>query len=302
MTSAIELRDLRYFEAIAELEHVGRAAERMHRSQPALTDAVRRLEAACSVPLFEKAGRGIRLTPAGRIMLKWAQRLRFDVLDATREMADVGRGLCGHIRIGIVPTAAQFLLPEAMRELFVEAPAVTVKVTVGLVDALKPMLHSGELDLVVGTEVWPEHGLRALVIAEDQIVVAASAQHEILKTRATIRDLTRYRWVLQSPGAATRDWLDSAFDRKRLPRPAVQVESNMLLMLPSMIAKTALLSFISRRHLAPAQAGADLREVRLRETTMQRKLVAMHREGGYVSPIADLLISHLARIGRREFA
>lgn len=300
MTSGFELRDLRYFETIAELQHVGKAAQKLHRSQPALTSAVRRLEAACSAPLFERSGRGIRLTPAGKVMLKWAQRLRFDVQDARREMEDAGRGLSGEIRLGIVPTAAHFLLPDAMRALLEEAPAVTVKMMVGLVDVLTPRLVAGELDVVVGTEVRREGGLRSLVIAEDQIVVAASSQHEIHGTRATMKDLARYRWVLQSPGAATRDWLDHAFDHRRLPRPAVQVESNMLLMLPMLIARTQLLSFISRRHLRPGEAGFALREVALRETTMRRRLVATQREANYCSPATERLIAHLAQVGQRQ--
>src|SRR6187549_1894998 len=106
---AMDLRDLRYFETVASLEHVGQASARLHRTQPAITSAIRRLEDDCGVPLFEKAGRGIRLTAAGRVLLKWAQRIRFDADDAKREMASLGKGLSGHVRIGIVPTAAQFL-------------------------------------------------------------------------------------------------------------------------------------------------------------------------------------------------
>src|SRR5688572_18995229 len=114
---AMDLRDLRYFETIAELQHIGRAAQKLHRTQPALTSCVRRLEEACGAPLFEKSGRGIRLTPAGRILQKWAQRMRFDVEDAKREIGDIGRGLSGHVRIGVVPTAAEFLLPAVTRQL-----------------------------------------------------------------------------------------------------------------------------------------------------------------------------------------
>ena len=86
-------RDLRYFETIAELQHVGRAALKLHRTQPALTSSIRRLEQACGAALFERAGRGIRLTPAGHVLLKWAQRVRFDLEDARREMAAIGGGL-----------------------------------------------------------------------------------------------------------------------------------------------------------------------------------------------------------------
>ena len=294
----MDLRDLRYFEVIAELEHIGRATERLHRTQPALTSSVRRLEQACGAPLLERAGRGIRLTPAGKVLLKWAQRLRFDVEDARREIGDIGRGLSGHIRIGIVPTAAQFILPPAARRLMAKAPEVTMKTVVGLIDTLKPLLHAGELDLMVGTESSAEEGFTAQRIAEDQIVVAASASHPIFGKPPTLRDLKDYRWVLQPPGAPTRDWLDHTFDRKRLPRPRVQVESTMLLMLPALIAETGLLSFISRHHLEPADAHSPLREVPLRETTMRRRLVVTYRLSSYLLPAARLLITYLSEAGR----
>jgi DNA-binding transcriptional LysR family regulator len=294
----MDLRDLRYFETIAELEHIGRATERLHRTQPALTSSVRRLEEACGTALLERAGRGIRLTPAGKTLLKWAQRVRFDVEDARREIGDIGRGLSGHIRIGIVPTAAQFILPPAARRLMAQAPEVTMKTVVGLIDTLKPLLHAGELDLMVGTESPDDEGFTSQRIAEDQIVVAASADHPIFRGPPTLRALKDYRWVLQPPGAPTRDWLDHAFDRKRLPRPRVQVESTMLLMLPALIAETGLLSFISRHHLEPADSRSPLREVPLKETTMRRRLVVTYRQSSYLLPAARLLITYLGEAGR----
>lgn len=289
----MDLRDLRYFETIAELEHVGQAAERLHRTQPALTGAIRRLEKEAGAPLFERAGRGIRLTPAGRVMLRWAQRLRFDVEDAQREVGDIGRGLSGVVRLGIVPTAAQFQLPQAVRKLLAEAPDVRLKTTVSLVDALMPMLRGGELDLVVGTEGRPEAGFVSKRLIEDQVVVAASAKHEIFRVTPTLKELSRYRWVLQPPGAPTRDWLDHTFERRGLPRPDVQVESSTLHMLPVLIAETGLLSFVSRRHLDFSAGRYPLREVPLKEATMKRRLVITHRTNAYLPPAAQRLMSLL---------
>ena len=293
----MDLRDLRYFEVIARLEHLGRAAEQLHRTQPALTSCIRRLEEECGAPLFEKAGRGIRLSAAGRVLLKWAQRLRFDEEDARREMAEIGQGLSGQVRIGIVPTAAQFLLPPVARQLLDEAPEVTLRTVVGLIDTLMPLLRAGELDLVVGTESPPEDGFVSRVLAEDAIVVAASAKHELLRGQPTLKDLTAYRWALQPPGAPTRDWLDHTFDRKRLPRPRVQVESTMLLMLPALIAETGLLSFISRHHLAGRQNDGKLKEIALKDTTMRRRLVVTHRANSYLSPAAARLVALLSQAG-----
>lgn len=290
----MDLRDLRYFETLAELQHVGQASARLHRTQPALTSCIRRLEAACGTPLFEKAGRGICLTPAGKLLQQWAQRLRFDVEDARREIGAMGQGLAGHVRIGIVPTAAQFLLPAVAGQLLREAPQVTLRTVVGLVDVLRPLLRKGEIDLMVGTESPPEAGLQSRLLAEDAIVVAASAKHPLFQGKPRLKDLVQYRWALQPPGAPTRDWLDHTFDRKRLPRPQVQVESTMLLMLPTLIERTGLLSFISRHHLQPSPGRAGLKEVPIPEATMWRRLVVSYRSQSYLSPAAARLIELFA--------
>lgn len=282
----MDLRDLRYFETIAQLEHLGRASTKLHRTQPALTSSIRRLEEDCGVPLFERAGRGIRLTAAGSVLLKWAQRLRFDVDDAKRELGAMGKGLAGHVRIGIVPTAAQFLLPSVARQLLQEAPEVTLSTVVGLIDTLKPKLRNGDIDLMVGTESPDEAGFDSRVLAEDSVVVAAVANHELFRGHPTLKDLTRYRWALQPPGAPTRDWLDHTFDRKHLPRPRVQVESTMLLVLPALIAQTGLLSFISRQHLSGSVGKSGLKEVPVKEAVMRRRLVVSHRTNSFVSPAA----------------
>src|SRR5678815_1628178 len=75
VTIQLDLRDLRYFETIAELGHLGRAAERLSLTQPALTRCVRRLEESFGTELFERVGRGIRLTSAGDALLTRARRL-----------------------------------------------------------------------------------------------------------------------------------------------------------------------------------------------------------------------------------
>ena len=286
----MDLRDLRYFETIAELQHVGRASAQLHRTQPALTSSVRRLEEDCGAALFEKAGRGIRLTAAGKVLLRWARRMRFDVEDAKRELSAIGKGLAGHVRIGIVPTAAQFILPSVARQLLQEAPEVTLTTVTGLIDSLGPQLRAGELDLMVATEGPAEAGYASIILSEDAIVVAASADHELFRGKPTLKDLTGYRWALQPPGAPTRDWLDHTFDRKRLPRPRVQVEATMLLMLPPLIAQTGLLSFISRHHLTAREGKAVLKEVPVKDAIMRRRLVVTYRDNGYLSPAASRLI------------
>jgi len=146
--------------------------------------------------------------------------------------------------------------------------------------------------MMVGTEIAAEAGYKSKLLAVDAIVVAASANHEVFRQdRPTLKSLTAYRWALQPPGAPTRDWLDHTFDRKRLPRPQVQVESTMLLMLPTLIEQTGLLSFISRHHLVGSAGKSGLKEVPIKEATMHRRLVVTYRDNSYLSPAAARLIT-----------
>ena len=148
MPLQIDLRDLRYFEAIAELGHLGREAAQLHLTQPALTRCIRRLEEMFGTELFRRAGRGIELTSAGEALLERARRLHVAADETAREMVDFARGDTGHIRVGIVPTAAQFLLPQLWRALRSETQDVSLKIVIAQNDVLTPTLRSGDLDLM----------------------------------------------------------------------------------------------------------------------------------------------------------
>jgi len=297
MTNQIDLRDLRYFTTIAELGHLGHAAERLNRSQPTLTGAIRRLEEAFATPLFEPLGRGIRLTPAGHVLLARARRLLVATDDLSREMDDVARGQSGHISIGVVPTAAQYLLPTVARAFLAEAKDVRLKAIIGQIDVLSTSLKAGELDLVIGLALEPlgnpDSDFVAFPILQDTVVVVASKSHEIFGKRPKMKDLLAYRWVLAPTEVQTRAWLDKTFEAHGLPRPEAQIEANLVLMLPPLIAQTGFLSFLSRRHLAPGGLGSSLQEVVLRQTTMHRWFTVLYRKGSYLPPAALHLVNLL---------
>ena len=300
MTTQLDLRDLRYFEAIADLGHLGRAADQLHLTQPALTRCIRRLEELFGTELFVRAGRGIRLTAAGEALLVRARRLHVAADETAREMVDFARGDSGQIKLGIVPTAAQFLLPPVCRALLADTQDVSIKTVIAQDDVLSPSLKSGDLDLMIAFGGPTDEELETYVVAEDVMVVAASRSHELLrrKARPELRDLLRYRWVLAAPSVESRRWLDAAFDAQAVGRPAAQIETNLVLLMPRLIEETNLLTFISRRHLGASGVGAALREVPVRETTMRRVLKVMHRKDAYLPPAARRLLALVRKSGR----
>jgi len=297
MPNQVDLRDLRYFTTIAELGHLGHAAEQLSRSQPTLTGAVRRLEEAFGTPLFEPLGRGIRLTPAGHVLLARARHLLLATEDLTREMTDIARGFAGHVSIGVVPTASQLLLPIISQAFLSEAKDVTLKAVVGQNDILQASLKAGELDLVIGFVIEQLANVGddfvTFPLFEDTVVVVARKDHGIFGVGPTVKDLVAYRWVLASTEVQSRIWLDKAFEALGLARPLAQIEANFVLMLPPLIAETDFLSFISRRHLAAGGLGESLREVEVPETTMRRWFTVLYRKDSYLPPAATRLVNML---------
>jgi len=302
MADQLDLRDLRYFEAIAETGHLGHAAEKVFRSQPALTGCVRRLEAALGTPLFERVGRGIRLTAAGEALAKRARSLRVAAEDTVREISEVGAGVSGHVRIGVLPTLARFLMPPLCRAFLQDAPGVTLRTLIAQNDVLSSQLEAGDLDVILTTAVRASEGIENHAVLEDEAVVIASRNHPIFERKVRLQDLLSYRWVLAPPSVGTRQWFERVFHARGLPGPHVQIETNLILMMPALISQTELLTFTSRRHTERSGAGNDLREVRLKETTMRRRFDVAWRRDRYVSPAAQRLVRLLRTKGRALFA
>lgn len=297
----ISLRDLRYFEVLAEMQHLGRAAERLARSQPALTKCIDRLEAAVGSPLFERTGRGIRLTPVGEVLRQRAKMLRENASEVIREISEFAGGRAGHIRLASGPIAADHLLPELCDLALAECPDLTIEISIGPTSALRNQLKDGSIDILIGLTAAGDPDLVTVPIVNDEVVVAARRGHAIFRRRkVTLESLLEFAWALPSPSVPSRQWLDSVFVGRGLARPRVQIETSALPLLPRLIAKTDLLSFVSRHTLALHQ-GRMLRELPLPATTLSRTLGATYRKDGYLSPAVQRVLSIFKTNGARLF-
>jgi DNA-binding transcriptional LysR family regulator len=293
----MDFRDLKYFEVIAAEGNLARAAERLHRTQPALTKCIDRLEEDLGSRLFEKDGRGMRLTAAGHILVKRTRQMAIMVEETAREMQDYAGGLRGHVRIGCTPTLAEHLMPHVFEQLLAEAPAITVNLVVAMNDNLLASLRAGDLDLVVGPVVETDPDIVCEQIAEDTMVVMASEDHPVFDGPCTIERLLDYKWMLPARTVASRLWLDQTFERHGLARPQVQIESNVLNTILPILETTPLLGFVTRFNLV-AIRERRVREVVVLETQMKRRLGLTYRNNGYLSPVAARIADILRARGK----
>lgn len=293
----MDFRDLAYFETIAETGHLGRAAEKLNRSQPALSKSIQRLEESLGARLFQRDGRRIKLTDVGELLLARGKQLRINIAETEREVRDYANGLVGNIRLGCAASMAEYLLPQLAEELLNRAPKLTLKLSIGQDDVLRESLRAGRLDAIICPLVTNDPELKIYPVLQDEAVVVASADHPIFSTPFDQQELCRHQWVLPGPTVTARRWIDNAFISRQLPPPRVQIETNSISLLPRLIARTQLLSFLARETLEFGQGMSRLREVPLIETTMKRTVAVSVRAEGYLPSAAAALVELLREKG-----
>lgn len=176
----MDLRRLRYFIAVAEELHFGRAAERLNMAQPPLSQAIRRLEAELGVTLLHRSTRRVDLTDAGRGYLARARKILGEVDEAAHEARRVAAGAVGHLAIGCVGSATYSLLPAISRGLSMELPGVDFSFRG---EMLAPdqatALRTGEIDLALLRPPSADPSLTVLPLRRDRLVVAVPADHRL---------------------------------------------------------------------------------------------------------------------------
>jgi DNA-binding transcriptional LysR family regulator len=179
----IELRHLRYFSAVAEELHFGRAAERLHIAQPSLSQQIRKLERAIGAELFDRSARSISLTPAGSALFEHTHRIFAEVDSAVTASRDAAKGTIGRLSVGFVEAAAISIVPAATRKFGISHPRVTLELRELAVPAQVEQLARGTLDIGF---LRTGHGSDDLVVErtiEERFVAALPSNHPLAGRR-----------------------------------------------------------------------------------------------------------------------
>jgi DNA-binding transcriptional LysR family regulator len=183
----VELRHLRYFRAVAEELHFGRAAERLHIAQPPLSQQIRQLERELEVSLFTRSTRRVELTAAGEAYLKRAVAVLDAVDDAGQQARRIAKGVEGHLTIGCVGSATYSALPRLVRALRDELPHVEISIRGEmLAPAQLDALRAGDVDIALLRPPVDDPAIRVEVLRRDRLIAALPAEHPLAQ-----RDLLR---------------------------------------------------------------------------------------------------------------
>ncbi|MFN8179993.1 MAG: LysR family transcriptional regulator [bacterium] len=229
----MDARGLRYFVAVADARSFRAAAGRLAVSQPAVSQGIAALERSLSAKLFDRAGRQIALTPAGRDLLEPARRALAD-LDALPSLLDRGRGVVrGRLELGTTDVASIYVLPKVYRAFRKRHPDAELSVHVEGSEPLISLLSAGALELAIvslrvgDVEATVPDGFTASPFFREPLEFVVSGTDPLArKRRVTLADLATVPLLAFKRDSVTRRAVDALFrDEGLSPRVAMEMSS-----------------------------------------------------------------------------
>ena len=193
----MELRQLRYFVAVAEELHFRRAAERLYVAQPAISEQIRKLEAELGVQVFDRSPRGVALTEAGSALLEEARRMLELAERAQRAARTAHDRAAARLRIAYLPESLPAAVPRALRRLAVHAPNVEVTLETGPALKLIDAVRERRADAVITALPAPVEGLRTTPLGDEHLVAAVPVSDDrALEAALTLERVATSRLLL----------------------------------------------------------------------------------------------------------
>jgi DNA-binding transcriptional LysR family regulator len=225
------LDQLRVFVAVAERQHVTRAAEALNLGQSAVSAAIAALESRYGTKLFHRVGRGITLTQAGEIFLVSARSILAQAAAAQLLLVELGGGKRGTLVIQASQTISSYWLPRHLVEFRRQHSGIEIRVGTGSTAQVAEAVARGEAELGFVEGQVEDPALHSTVVARDKMVVVVAPEHPWAQKKAVApEEIPRTEWVLREPGSGTRSEFEQALSGFGVPvkdlRVAMELPSN----------------------------------------------------------------------------
>jgi len=286
----MELRHLRYFVAVAEELHFGRAAARLGIAQPPLSQQIRQLEREIGVDLFVRARR-VALTEPGRVLLMEARAILQRVAAATLAVQRAQRGETGALAVGVVASATYGVVPRIFRTFRARHPDVALTLAVMRSAEQAAALRAGQIQLGLARPPFGDETLRSETLLEEPVVVALPGGHRLATRHALrLRALADEPFVL-FPRDRRPGWSDFVRGLCRAAgfEPRIGEEATELATAMTLVAAGVGVTLVPASVRELRRTGIDYRPIAA--PAPRTKLVALHRPEPDVLPVVERFLS-----------
>ncbi len=285
----MNIRDLGYAVALAELGHFGRAAAACHVSQPTLSGQIRKLEDELGVAMFERTKRAVRITPAGEDIVAHARAL-LRIADLIRDTARArANPLGGPLRLGMIPTVGPYLAPRLLPSIAHRLPDMTPQLSEEMTEALEAALLEGRIDAAVVATPAEDPRLAEIPLYDEPFWIALPRRHRLAAAEGDVDlgDIGLEEFLLLAEGHCLRDQVLSVCADVLGREPSVSTQHTSLATLLALVGVGAGVTLVPAMSLGDGGAtdsgltirreasGAAARRVRLvfRNSFPRRRLL-----------------------------
>lgn len=282
----MDLRHLRNMLAVIEEGSLGKAAQRLNISQPALTKSIQRLEEHLGVKLFERVSRGMKPTFYAQSLQGYAKAACVGMAEAQSRIASLRNGTEGLITVAAPPQIATELLPRLLVRLARERPKLHVRIVSQNKDLFLDLLD-GHFDVVIAMmyNEFPNEGLEREWLFDDKLVLAMRADHPLAeKTNLRPEDLLDQKWVFADSNTWNQHRLRLYFEQLGLPVPVAQMECRDPAVLKAVVSTSDYISVIANLGIEREVQRGVLRAMEIPSPLMQRPIGIIRRSGEQMSP------------------
>lgn len=295
----MELQQLKYFQAVARLEHVTRAAAELYISQPSLSKAIARLEEELGVPLFDHQGRRIRLNQFGRTFLRRVERAFSELEEGQREVADMAGPERGLVGLAALYTVGAHLLPDLLSAFRVRHPQISFRLFQNAAHIMLSQLDNGEVDLCISSPLSERPGVTWAPLMTEEILLAVPPGHRLAgRSSIHLSEVAQEPFISLKPGYGVRD-LTNRFCQQAGFTPSIAFEVDELTVVSGLVGAGFGVAFLPA--LARSSETGPIR-LHIDEPRCQRTIGLAWVEGRYLSAAARLfrqfVIDYFAQLER----
>jgi LysR family transcriptional regulator, hydrogen peroxide-inducible genes activator len=285
----MEIHQLRYFISVAEIGSFTRAAQACFVAQPSLSQQIRKLEEDLGQPLFERLGRRVRLTPAGRVLYERAAGILASLAEARDALRDPAHLAEGEIQIAAIPTVAPYLLPRLLRGFTTKYRRAEVTVHEDFTAEIVRHCASGDVDLGIVALPIEDERLAVETLFSEELLAAIPASHALARRRRiALDDLTRERFVLLNEIHCLGEQIYRLCDRRGCT-PAVTCRSAQLLTVQELVGLGQGVSLVPEM-AAHVDRGGKVAYRKLAGAKPSRTLAMIWHKRRYQRPLVEGLL------------
>ncbi len=277
------------FLEVAKLQSFSRAAEKIYRTQPAVSAQVRLLEQECGEKLFDRSGKKVLLTPAGEILRRYAQKMLDLHKEALQAIAELNQTARGKLHIGANEATCLYVLPKTFARFMQLYPLVQISIYRNFSHKILQKVQEGAVELGIVTLPQTANNMEVIPVFRDEVQVVVPASHPLAKSRSvTVEEVANFPLILPKTGH-TRVLLDRIL-RDYREHVQISMELASVETIKKFVGAGLGISLISRTYAQAEVAAGLVKLIPLEGLKLYRELGLIYRRDRYLSLPAKVFI------------